>query len=69
MKELSDTDIMPFGRYAGKTMQSVPASYFRWLWNAGKKNDVAKSDVADYIDRNMGALQKEGGAWDEGNNE
>jgi len=47
-------------------MQSVPASYFRWLWNAGKKNDAATSNVADYIKQNLNTLQQAdpAGSWD-----
>ena len=63
--ELQDTDPMPFGKYKGTPMQDVPASYLHWLWSNGKKNEVKTCDVADYINRNLAALQKEhpDGIW------
>ena len=32
---LSDTDLMPFGKYKGEPLQDVPASYLAWLWRDG----------------------------------
>ena len=57
---------MPFGKYRGFQMSQVPAAYFHWLWNAGKKNDVA-CPVHEYIKSNMFALQQEhsDGIWDD----
>ncbi len=64
-KQLRDTDLMPFGIHKGTPMQDVPASYFHWLWINGMRNDT-RSDVADYIRRNLTALQKEhpDGIWE-----
>lgn len=68
MKELTDLDFMPFGKYAKTNpptmMQDVPADYLFWLWTNGKQNDKA-CPVADYIRRNLGALKKEhpDGIW------
>jgi len=64
-KQLLDTDLMPFGIHKGTPMQDVPASYFHWLWINGMRNDT-RSDVADYIRRNLTALQKEhpDGIWE-----
>lgn len=64
-KELQDTDLMPFGKYRGKPMSDVPASYFHYLWTTGLK-DHMQSDVAYYIRRNLSALKKEhpDGIWD-----
>lgn len=69
MKELQDTDWMPFGKYGPKgndcrMMQDVPASYLHWLWTNGKKEDRT-CPVADYIRRNLSALQREhkDGIW------
>jgi len=31
MKELTDTDPMPFGKYRGIPMKDVPAKYLFWL--------------------------------------
>lgn len=49
---------MPFGKFKGKPMSDVPVSYLHWLWNSGKKEDK-QCAVADYIRRNLNALQME----------
>ena len=61
---LNDTDKMSFGKYKGRLMQDVPASYLHWLWINGKKHDKL-CPVADYIRRNIAALKKEysNGVW------
>lgn len=58
LKELQDADVMPYGKYKGEPMQDVPASYLHWLWINGKKDDKYDA-VADYIRRNLTALQQE----------
>jgi uncharacterized protein (DUF3820 family) len=65
MKELSDTDPMPFGKYKGTPMQDVPASYFHWLWTKGGMSHDKLSDVAQYMRRNLSALKQEypDGIW------
>jgi Putative quorum-sensing-regulated virulence factor len=65
VKELQDTDEMPFGKHRGVLMQDVPAAYFHWLWSNGMRNEVKTSTVADYIYRNLDALKKEypDGIW------
>ena len=62
---LEDLSPMPFGKHKGQKMQEVPASYFFWLWNNGKKFEVKTDAVADYINRNLSALKKEhpDGIW------
>lgn len=62
---LDDTDPMPFGKHNGLPMQDVPADYLHYLWQNGLKKDL-RSDVADYIRRNLSALKKEhpDGIWD-----
>jgi uncharacterized protein (DUF3820 family) len=64
MKELRDTNPMPFGKYEGEEMQDVPASYLHWLWVNGKEHDKL-CPVADYIRRNKTVLEKEhpDGLW------
>lgn len=64
MSELTDLSPMPFGKYKGVPMQDVPARYFHWLWNEGKK-DNHQCPIADYIRRNLSALQQEyrDGIW------
>lgn len=60
MKVLQDTDIMPWGKWNDTPMQDVPAKYFHWLWTEGGKQFETKScPVADYIKRNLDALQME----------
>lgn len=61
---LLDTSQMPFGKHKGKPMQDVPASYLHWLWTKGKREDRT-CPVADYIRRNISALQQEykDGVW------
>lgn len=63
-KELTDTDPMPFGQHKGAPMQDVPARYLHYLWINGKKQDN-RCPVANYIRRNLTALQQEyrDGIW------
>jgi hypothetical protein len=69
MKTLTDTDPMPFGKYAKTNpptlMQDVPADYFFWLWTNGKEHN-RQCPVADYIRRNLCALKTEhpDGIWE-----
>lgn len=67
MKELTDDDKMPFGRYRGQKLLDVPASYFHWLWTNGKDKEPKGTDpVADYIRKNMASLKLDhpDGIWD-----
>lgn len=64
MKELQDTDPMPWGKYKGTPMQDVPADYLHYLWtNFGMK--FKSGEVGDYILRNKAALKQEhpDGIW------
>ena len=73
MKQLQDSDKMPSlsrfkdsGAHQGKPMEKVPASYLHFLWTEfNKKDQVDTCPIADYINRNMMALQKEysNGIW------
>lgn len=58
MKQLNDTDPMPFGKHKGEPMQDVPASYFHYLWHNGLREDK-QSNVASYIRRNLSALKQD----------
>ena len=62
--KLGDNDPMPFGKYEGKPMQDVPASYLHWLWTSGKRDDKACA-VANYIREHLDALALEhkDGIW------
>jgi len=74
MKPLDDTDKMPSvsskeekGKYLGKPMSDVPASYLHFLWTqCGFKDRTDSNPIADYIKRNMGSLQMEhrDGIWE-----
>jgi hypothetical protein len=68
MKQLTDQDKMPWGKYQDAKMEDVPASYFHWLWTKedGLRTKTDCNPVADYIKRNMAALMKEfpNGIWD-----
>lgn len=70
MTPLQDTDKMPWGKFKNTPMQDVPADYFHWLWTGENnpsplKHKVKVCPVADYIQRNMLALQEEyeDGIW------
>jgi len=60
---LQDIDSMPFGKYAGRAMQRVPASYLDWLHGElaqpGKNLSVDKAAVLDYIERNRNCIDME----------
>jgi len=49
---LEDSDSMPFGKYKGESMDSIPASYLHWLWTNGKKHECKTCPVAGYIKNN-----------------
>lgn len=50
----TDSTIMPYGKYQGKKMSDIPASYLIWLHNNGKCSPL----VAAYIKENINALEK-----------
>lgn len=56
---LTDTDPMPFGKHKGTPMQDVPSSYLHWLWTEGGLKDDKFGGVANYVRRNLHALQME----------
>ncbi|MEC7753833.1 MAG: DUF3820 family protein [Bacteroidota bacterium] len=45
---MTDTDLMPFGKYKGTAMANVPDDYLMWFW---------KKNVREY---NLGVLT---GSW------
>ena len=59
MKQLTDTDKMPFGKFKGTPMQDINAKYLHWLWTETGMAADKQGDVADYIRRNIPALKKE----------
>jgi len=54
VKQLMDSDPMPFGKYKGTKMEDVPASYLDWLDGEG-----VQGAVADYIRRNRDVIHSE----------
>ena len=54
---MNDNSIIGFGKYAKRPLKRVPSDYLLWLWNNGKNKE--DSPLANYIRRNMQALQKE----------
>ena len=58
---MKDTDLMPFGKYKGKPMSDVPASYLIWLRDDAKAKGSRISDprVAEYIKNNWTCLLSE----------
>lgn len=55
---MTDESLMPFGKYRGKQLSEVPASYFHYLWFNGVKEN--KSHVLhDYIKENKTAFEAE----------
>lgn len=63
-KSLGDLDPMPFGKFKGKPMQDVPASYLHWLWTNGKEHE-RDCAVHQYIKDNRTLLESEypDGIW------
>ena len=57
MKPLTDNDPMPFGKYKGKPMRDVPATYLDWLYDQPWLPKWPR--VAAYIDTNMNCVIKE----------
>lgn len=55
MKILTDTSIMPNGKYAGVRLIDIPASYLIWIY----ENNRCSKDVKAYIQDNLEALRKE----------
>lgn len=63
---LEDSSPMPWGKYKGKLMQDVPASYLFYLWTEQNlENEVSSNPVASYINDNLSALKQEytDGEW------
>ncbi len=54
---LEDNSPMPFGKYKGRQMSDVPASYLHWFYNAKEENKY--TDVGRYISTSIEALKLE----------
>jgi uncharacterized protein (DUF3820 family) len=48
---------MPFGKYKGRKMEDVPATYLKWLMEEPWIGDWP--DVLDYLEQNVAAIEAE----------
>jgi uncharacterized protein (DUF3820 family) len=53
--DMDDYSIMPFGKYKGRQLINVPASYLIWLYD----NNKAFGKLKEYIKDNLDVLQKQ----------
>lgn len=56
--KLTDTSLMPFGKYKGILMQDVPVHYLHWVWHNTFSADYSV-DVHNYIRENLNTLKLE----------
>ena len=55
MEKIMDNSLMPYGKYKGKKMANIPASYLLWMY----RNDKLFKALEVYVEENMDALEKE----------
>jgi hypothetical protein len=55
MPELTDNDKMPFGKYKGKSLIEVPASYLIYCY----ENYNLREALKNYIKNNMDVLKQQ----------
>lgn len=55
MEKITDNSLMPYGKYKGKKMANIPASYLLWMY----RNDKLFKALEVYVEENMDALEKE----------
>lgn len=55
MEKITDNSLMPYGKYKGKKMANLPASYLLWMY---RKDKLFKA-LEVYVEENMDALEKE----------
>ncbi len=55
---LTDNDLMPFGKFAGKRMIDIDANYLLWFKDNVAPN-YSNKNVHDYIVDNLQVLKKE----------
>ena len=56
---MTDTDLMPFGKYKGTAMANVPADYLLWLYRNTAGAFRSYPEVKEYIRENLKVLEKE----------
>lgn len=64
MANLTDSDLMPQGKFKGQTMENVP--YWHLLWFADQP--FCRKDVKQYVEENRDVLELEK-KWDKFRNE
>lgn len=47
---MNDASPMPFGKYKGKPLIAVPASYLIWVWENTDVREPLKTYIKDNID-------------------
>lgn len=52
---MTDTSIMPWGKYKGHKMANVPADYLLWLL----KENKCSGEIKRYIENNVDILKEE----------
>lgn len=59
--EVTDSTPMPFGKFMGTPMISVPAKYLLALYDLGCDKGRNAAEVKKYITNNLAGLRKEAG--------
>jgi len=54
-----DSQVMPFGKYKGTRLSSVPADYLKWIWDTFDHAVTGNLAIIDYIRRNQDRLKEE----------
>ena len=54
---MTDTDLMPFGKYRGEKMGNVPASYLRYIYDKGFVSAHKFCKVFRYIEENRDVIE------------
>lgn len=54
----NDSTIIPFGKYKGRTLESIPAQYLLFLWDNGIYAETGKP-LHEYIKANFTVLETE----------
>jgi uncharacterized protein (DUF3820 family) len=54
MMKMTDTSLMPFGKFQNQKMANVPASYLIWAY---KNITNLRADLKMYIEENMHVLE------------
>lgn len=62
---LEGTDLMPWGKHAGRPLQEIPAKYLHWLWTGKDYKSKHMNPLARYIRNSIDDLEEEypDGIW------